>query len=292
MSIEDKSATGSKATESQGATEENLSAGQGTGGAPVVPEPSNKPPVDEKKANEEQKKSEEQKKETEEKAEKKVEENKETEQKQESEISNEYVEYNDDVANSVVSIFKEAKMSAKEAHLILEKAVSTGDFNKLDMDLLTQKLGKEKAILVKTGVIDYYTRMNESSTKSANAIYGEVGGEQNWQKVQTWAQKKSVADKGFAAKVESFNKMFSLDAISAGIAARELKTLYEADADNSSLEIKKVEGDGAATDSNSNVEYLSRSDYLTKMKEAQAKGDTREVERLRTQRQASRKSYK
>lgn len=202
-------------------------------------------------------------------------------------IDTEYTTYNDPAADSVVDLLKEAGVTAEESHNLFKDAVESGDMTKIDMAALTEKVGKSKASLIMIGIKDYYSRITAGVQESVNAVYGEVGGEANWIKVQTWAKAKQGTDPEFATKVKEFNQMIDLNKTSAAIAARELRALYEAAAGNSALETKQINGDQAAS-VQLNSEGITRNEYLAQVKEAHIKGDMAEVERLRTQRQLAR----
>lgn len=204
------------------------------------------------------------------------------------EVLTEYPDYGDTNANAVVELLKEAKVTAEEAHALFATAVDTGDFSTVDHAKLVEKLGKAKADLVLLGVQSYYNVTTAKVQATVTAVHNEVGGEANYKKILTWARAKANTDKAFAEQASELNKMFDLGKTSAVIAGRELAKLYEKDAGNSSLVRKQITGDGAVTTSGSGGEYISRNDYLEKVKVAQAKGDTHEVARLRAQRTASR----
>lgn len=199
----------------------------------------------------------------------------------------EYMDYGDANANAVVDILREAKIPVQEAHELFKEAVETGDFSKIDAAKLTEKLGKAKADLVLLGVKTYYESATQATKKTVDAVHTEVGGKANYDKVQNWARALSDKDPAFAAKMEGLNAMFDLNTTAAVMAAKELVALYNKDGNNSSLTTKQVNADKAFTTDDSGSEYLSRNDYLAKMKEANAKNDQHEINRLRAQRAAS-----
>lgn len=258
-------------------------------GAPQPPEVRNTPPEDKAKIAEAEKAAADQKAKDEaaakEEADKKAAEQ-EADTSEDSEVLTEYPTYGDEAADAVVAMLKEAEVSPVDADKWFREAVKTGDLTKIDMKAITEKLGKEKANLVLIGVKDYYTRMNAAVQATVTAVHTEVGGEGNWTKIGEWASKKANTDKGFAEQLAEFNKMFDLSPTAAKSAARELKSLYEKDSGNKSLNTKIVEGDSTAS-GGVGGEKLSRQEYLTKAKAAWDRGDYAEYNALRAQRAAS-----
>jgi hypothetical protein len=197
-----------------------------------------------------------------------------------------YPEYDDANANAVVAVLKEAGVTAQESHEAFEEAVKTGDFSKAKMDTLVAKLGAEKANLVMLGVKAYYDAQTGPVKESVQLVYAEVGGDQNWQKIATWARTKADADPAFAKDVEAYNQMLDLNKTAAAIAARELMAKYNADPRNSSLVKTQIMGDKAASTSGG-LEYISRADYIEQLKEAELKRDTVAIQHLNARRKAS-----
>jgi len=214
---------------------------------------------------------------------------KKAEEEAADEAATEYVDYGDANANAVVDMLKEAKIPVAEAHALFKEAIETGDFSKIDVSKLTEKLGQAKATLVLNGVQTYYNTVTANTKKTVEAVYQEVGGEANYKKVQTWARQQAAKDPAFKAKMEGLNQMFDLNQTAAVMAARDLVAAYEKADGNSSLSRKQVHGERSFTNSESTGEYLSRADYLAKVKEAHAKGDMHAVASLRAQRAASHK---
>lgn len=211
----------------------------------------------------------------------------EDEQKPAEEVATEYPDYGDENANAVVSLLKESNVTAHEAHELFQEAIATGDFTKIDIAKLTEKLGAAKATLVLNGIKTYYNTVTASTKETVSAVYDAVGGEANYKKVQEWARAVSAKDPAFAAEVAGLNAMFDLNKTAAVMAAKHLISMYEKDSNNSSLTRTQVHGDSAVTTADSAAPYISRQDYLTQMKEAQAKNDHVTISRLRAQRAAS-----
>lgn len=259
-------------------------------GAPQAPEVNNTPPPKEQ-TEEEKAKEEADKKAADEAAKETEEEDTDAEAKdeQKDEIPAEYPDYGNDTANAVVATLKDAGVTVEESHNLFKEAIESGDFSKVDMSKLTEKLGKAKADLVMLGVQNYYNEVTSTTKVTVEAVHKEVGGEANYAKIQAWAKSKYGKDADFTAKIDSFNAMFDLNTTAAVMAAKELRALYEKDGGNSSLTTKQVHGDMASTTANTRQEPLTREQYLEQVKAAHAKGDHAEVSRLQSQRQASRR---
>ena len=203
------------------------------------------------------------------------------------ELGTEYMDYGDENANAVVAMLKEANVPVAEAHELFKEAVESGDFSKIDISKLTEKLGAAKATLVLNGVKTFYNTSTANTKETVTAAYEAVGGEANYKKVQEWARSVAAKDPKFEAEMVGLNQMFDLNKTAAVMAAKQLVAMYEKDGGNSSLSRKQVHGDRAVTTNDSTGEHLGRADYLEKMKVAQAKNDTHEIARLRAQRAAS-----
>lgn len=211
-----------------------------------------------------------------------------TEDKQDTpdEIPEEYPDYGDPTANAVVDILREAEVPVKEAHDLFVEAFETGDFTKVDLTKLVEKLGKAKTDLVMLGVKTYYENSVSGVKDIVNAVYEEVGGKANFDKVAVWAKERAKTDAKFAKELEGFNQMFDLNRTAAVMAANALKGMYEADNQNGSLRRTQIHGDSAVTTSTSQSEHFTKGEYLNKVKEAYNKGDMAEFNRLRALRKS------
>lgn len=262
-----------------GVTHSDTGEGNRGEGAPKAPEINNAPPAKEgteyKKA-EPEKKQEEQPKEPD----------------TQEEVPTEYPSYNDEDADAVVAILKEAQIPVAEAHSLFKEAIETGDFSKINVATLVEKLGKAKADLVLLGVKSYYTKETAKVKEIVKAAHDVVGGAANYTLIQDWARLKAAKDPEFSKTVQELNPLFNMGPKLAAIAAKELKTLYEADPNNKSLQIKQVVGDSAATTPETKGEYISRADYNAQIKKAHEKNDAHEINRLRALRLASLKQNK
>lgn len=272
------------------------SRGEGAPKAPVIENAPPEPTAEEKAAKEaadkakvaeaEQVTADQKKKDDEQKA-KDEEDKKNTEEVKLEDLPKEYPAYNDPDADAVVDILKEAGISAEDSNKIFFEASKTGDFTKVDRTLLEEKLGKSKANLVILGAQSYYNKTGAKVKETVSAVHAEVGGEENYKKVLDWARDKADKEPEFRTTMQDFNAMFDLNKTAAVQAAKQLTGLYEADSKNSSLTRKQVHGDSVATLPGQSADYISRADYLTKLKEADLKGNTHEVNRLNAQRKAS-----
>lgn len=279
------------AIEVQGAKASDLDDGQGTGGAPKAPEAVNTPPVKEPTA--EEKAATEKKAADDKAAEDAALKTKEDEAAledttQEDAGPKDFAKYDDEAAQAVISVLKDAGVTPKEADSYFSKAVQSGKLEDIDVAGLTAKVGKEKASLVLIGAKDYYNRNMAATKEVVEAAYTEVGGQENYTKVRDYFRKAVETKPELESTLKEWNQMFDLNKKTALVAVKEMVKLYNEDPKNRSLQIRMVEGDTAAT-STSDGEKLSRNDYLAKVKVAQDKRDFEEVARLRAVRAASRR---
>lgn len=285
MADENQATDPNKAAAAQGASKDNLSEGQGTGGQPVLEPIQNKAP--EKELTPEQKAAKE--KADQEAADKKKAEEKPAEEKTEKkDDAKDYPVYNDEAADAVTAMLKEAGVTLEEADALFAKAVESKDMKDIDVEALTKKVGKEKAALIMIGVKDYYGRKFAGIQETVTAVHDVVGGKDNWTKVAEWARNKADKDPAFAKELDQYNVMFDTNKKAALAAVNELKVAYEKDPGNKSLNVKIVQGDGSA--SKLGGETLSRKDYLAKIKEAEDNRDFGEANRLRALRLASKQA--
>lgn len=194
-----------------------------------------------------------------------------------------YPTYNDDTADAVVDMLKESNVTPAEADEIFRDAVEKGTLEGIDWSKLEEKMGKAKANLVKTGVTDYYNRVNSGVKAVVEAVTSVVGSKENFATVAKWAQAKEAAEPAFAKELDSYRKMLdSNNPTTAKLAADALLKAYNADPKNSSLDVRRVDGDRAPSDNG--FVPLSRAEYIKGIHEANAKGDQAAVKLLNDRR--------
>lgn len=259
------------ATEKQGAPASALSQGQGTAGAPRAPEISNKPPVTETAVTPA--------------VETPVVETPVTETPQVE--TSEFPTYGDDNADAIISIMREAKVTAEEAQQFFMNAAQSLDLSKIDVNGLTAKIGKEKALAVVALAKNYYEVTMSATKAKVDAAYGVVGGKDNYDKMQMFLRAEKYKNPEVKAKAEEWNKMLDASPRMAALAVKEMVETYNKSSSNKSLNIKMVEGEKSASGSNMTTQKLTRNEYLEKMKAAQATGNRDEIARLKSQRAAS-----
>lgn len=276
----------------EGVLNRDLSDGHSNKGPDAPPEPSNKPPVKEQTA--EEKAAAE--KEAADKAaaeavkeptpEEKAAADKAAADAKAAEIEESkkaYPTYGDDTADAVIDMLKESNVTPAEADDIFRKAVEEGTLEGIDWAKLEEKMGKAKASLVKTGVTDYYNRVNEGVKAVTEAVFSVVGSKENFDVVAKWAQAKETAEPAFAKELESYRKMLdSNNPTTAKLAADALLKAFNADPKNSSLDVKRVDGDKAPTENG--FVALSRADYIKELHVAQSKNDHAAVKALNDRR--------
>ena len=292
VSVEDKQAVGAP----PGVTNKDLSDGE-NGDGPKAPVINNQPPVKEPTPEEKAaaEKAEADKKAADEAAaKKKAEEDAAAKKKADEESATkkkEYPVYNDEAADSVVGLLKDAGVTADEADTFFRAAVEANDLSKVDVAGLTAKVGKEKATLIMVGVKDYYNRNAEAVKKVTDEVYKVTGGEAQFETLKNWAIEKEKVDTKFAAELNDYRAMLEGTPTQARLAAQELLRAYNADPKTKSLTVNMTHGDKPGSQDLS-LEYISRSDYITQLKVAESKADKAEISRLNARRSQSVKQEK
>ena len=273
----------------EGVLNRDLSDGHSNKGPDAPPEPSNKPPV--KEATEEEKaaaakaEADAAAKAATDAAAKEAADKAEADAKaaEIEESKKAYPTYGDDTADAVIDMLKESNVTPAEADEIFRDAVEKGTLEGIDWTKLEEKMGKAKANLVKTGVTDYYNRVNAGVKSVVEAVTSVVGSKENFAIVSKWAQAKEAADPAFSKELDSYRKMLdSNNPTTAKLAADALLKAYNADPKNSSLDVRRVDGDKAPSDNG--FVPLSRAEYIKELHVAQSKNDGEAVKALNARR--------
>jgi hypothetical protein len=179
-----------------------------------------------------------------------------------------YVQFDDVSGQSVVNLLKEANVGAREANLIFEEAIKSGDINKIKWEVLVEKLGADKAHLAETGIRDYYARVYSRNVATRETAFEIVGGEKNWNKVATWVKNTEQTDPTRKGEFDALRKAIDIGGIVAKRAVEDFKALYEADPNNNGLTGKTLTKGNAPSSRNAGGEPLSRSEYLAELHKA------------------------
>lgn len=141
--------------------------------------------------------------------------------------------------NAAQSLMKAAGMTPAEVALVFDGAMNSGDLSKVDMDLLVEKVGEDKANLVIAGFTRYVETEGQAVLERTAAVHEVVGGSDNWAKMVKWARGKAKGDTAFAGKVSDINDMMNgTSAFQAELAAKEFMAMYNADSGNSTVAAK------------------------------------------------------
>lgn len=197
----------------------------------------------------------------------------------------EFVKYGDPQADAIVDFIQEAGMTPADAASIFGKANESGNLADIDTAKLTEKLGAAKSQMVMTAVTAYFGKVQAEYAAVDKAVFDAVGGEDNMKTIGTWATAKEASDPTFKAKLDAYRTMLKQGPVQAELAAKELKTLYNADPNNTTLGTKPVQGDSVPT--NGTFEPLSKADYFRQMEVATRNRDTKLIEQLNARRLAS-----
>lgn len=202
-----------------------------------------------------------------------------------------YVSFNDESADSVVDLLKEANVGGREANLIFEEAIKADDLSKVKWDVLEEKLGAAKAKLAKIAITDYYNRVYSKNVATTKAVHEAVGGPDNWQKIAKWVRTTESKDPSRAAEFNEIRKGIDSGGKLATYATKELIALYEADTKNKGLGTKKVTRGDNASDTGQHGAPLSKAEYNAAIKKAYAsKASPGDIAALRARRQAGMKA--
>lgn len=276
----------------EGVKNRDISDGHSHEGPKAPAEPSNQPPVKEPTAEEKEAaakaEAEAAAKAATEQAEKEAADKKAADEKaaEIEESKKAYPTYGDETADSVVEMLKESNITPAEADDIFRAAVENHTLEGIDWAKLKEKMGKHKAALVKTGVTDYYNRVNAGVKAVTDAVFSVVGSKENFDTVAKWARAKEATDANFGKELDSYRKMLdSNNPTTAKLAADALLKAYNADPKNSSLDVRRVDGDRAPVDSS--FQPLSRADYIKELHVAQAKNDQAAIKLLDERRTAT-----
>jgi hypothetical protein len=195
-----------------------------------------------------------------------------------------YAEFENPHAQAAVSMLKDAGVTALEANAIFNKAVESKNLADVDWSALEAKVGKDKALLIRTGVETYYNEEFKHVSATVTKGHEIVGGEANWKKIADWSNKKAASDPAYKAVEAEIRNGINQNGWLAEQSITRLKGLYEADPANSGLGVAKI----IAGDTPGNVTgtALSRADYMVEMHKLHARKHTAtELQSLRARRQ-------
>ena len=275
----------------EGVTNGDLSEGE-TGNGPKAPvinntAPKKEPTPEEKKAADEAAAKEAaDKKAADEKAEADKKAAEEAEKAAEEASKKEYPVYNDETADAVVGILKEAGVTPEEADTFFRAAVESGKLEDIDVTKLTEKVGKEKANLIMVGVKDFYNRNTQAVKTVVDEVYKVTGGEEQFATLRNWALEKEKSDPAFKAELDEYRNMLNSTPVAARLAINELVKAYNADPKTKSLTVNITSGDKVGS-GGLELGYISRADYVAARKVAEDKRDFAEVDRLKARRSQS-----
>lgn len=190
-------------------------------------------------------------------------------------------------ADAAVDMMKEAGMSPVEGNAVFAKAIESGNLNDVDWEVLEARLGKTKALLVRTGVENYYSQEYSEQMAVKEYAFKEVGGEAGWNKVQTWAKAQETADPAFAKQLNEWRQALAVGGFAARAAVDAAKAAYEGAPGNSTLNKggRPLERGNSTNQPAVEGEPLSRSAYYEAMERA---GGDRSPEHVKRSLQARR----
>lgn len=175
----------------------------------------------------------------------------------------EYHSFDDPAAQSVVDLLNGAGVTGTEADSYFSKALKSGNFDDINWKAIEAKLGPAQTNLAKIGVKDYHDRVYSVQRQTNADAYEIVNGEENWKKVAAWVSKAEKADPKRKAEFNELRKGIDLGGRFAKQAVKDLRSLYEADPNNSSLGNSKVQEGGKRN--TETVEGITRAEYVAEL---------------------------
>lgn len=207
-----------------------------------------------------------------------------------AEWDGEYTKFDDESADSVVDLLKEAGVGGREAQLIFAKALETDNVDDVKWDVIKEKLGPAKAKLAEVAIRDYYSRVYSKHVATTNAAYEAVGGKENWEKVAKWSRTAQARDPSLKGQFDEIRAGINHGGKLAAFAVSELKALYEADTKNKGLGNSKVTRGDSGVDEGANGAPMSKREYHAAIKKAHAdRASPAEIASIRARRQAGAK---
>jgi hypothetical protein len=186
-----------------------------------------------------------------------------------------YVTLDNPHGQAAIEVLKESGVDPNEAESFFAKAIKTGDLADVDWASLEARVGKSKALLIKTGVENFHGAEKAKVDATVTTVHEIFNGAENWDKVRTWAHGKEKADAGFKKQVEDIRELLDMGGAKAAAGARELLRLYNSDSGTKGLQNGRlVVGDATGTVIGA---PLSRADYIAELKKAHNTGASQTV---------------
>lgn len=175
-----------------------------------------------------------------------------------------------DVGNSVLTVLQESGLEVSKAKELLYDAVQSGDPSKIDEAALTEAMGSAaQARIVVSGIRSHVKEISTRAQEIKTSLYDEVGSEENWSKLSTWA-KETLSD----SDLQDYMELVGQGGRKAKLAARDLMEQYE-EAGNTSLKDRTTVPSKTAK-TTSTEQPLSRKEYFDAMEKAQREGKLNE----------------
>lgn len=170
--------------------------------------------------------------------------------------------------NDTMAYLQSTGISQDDAKALLFDAVKANDLTKIDKEALAAKVGGEAAAnIVMQGLQSHIDAVKARTAEVLTAINEEVGGQQSWEKIRTWARGKLPE-----ATINEYIAMIDKGGRFARLAAKDLKEQYVADG-NTDPTNKEVtpKANGQTVDTTQNTP-LSRREYFETLDRHNRKG--------------------
>jgi hypothetical protein len=136
----------------------------------------------------------------------------------------------DETGDAVLTMLQDANVTQAEAEAMLFEAVKSNDPQKINRELLVEKVGEAQATLIINSSTAFMQANAAKVAEITTTIHDTAGGKENWDKVADWS-KSNMTD----AERGEYAEMIDSGGLKAKFAAEQMIRAYEGDSKNSSL---------------------------------------------------------
>lgn len=198
-----------------------------------------------------------------------------------------WAEIDNPVYKSVIEMLDTAKVTPLEGSAIFDKAVASGNLEDIDWTTLEKKVSPGQFTLIKAGVEKYYNDAYAPVLATVAKGHEIVGGEENWDKVKTWANTAEKKDPALKRQVDEIRQAIAQNGIIAEMGIQKLKSLYEAAPGNKGLGTSKITlGDNKPAATGDMLSAAQYQELNRKLHSGMRDPDPKEVASLQARRKA------
>jgi hypothetical protein len=265
------------AIEQQGATPDNLSAGEGLAGVPQAPVISNEPPKKTPTAEEAKAAAEAAKKAQDETAAATAAAGDDPNKpKQEGETEAEVATFKfekvgDARADAALDLMVEAKMSETDVEAVFGKALLSGNASDINSAELIKKVGPVKAQAILGLATAYANDVVAARQAVLTQAHTVAGGEAQWKQVEAWSKAREAKDPKWAEAIAGYRPLIDKGGVQAELALKAIVESYKGDPDTKGLTNTLLKAGGAASVGAVDGAPLTRNEYHKLITEEQSK---------------------